>query len=224
MLKGLLNLFLKSDCPLCQRPANLELCDFCQRQLQKCQLPNCKELWQGELPVFGWGAYGGILKRAIAALKYENQPQLARPLGQYLGKAWLNAQVSFPGKVLQPPTVVPIPLHAAKLKKRGFNQAELLAESFCQVVGLQLRAKGLERVKETEALFGLAPQERLQNLQNAFQVGKGLRRQSQVLLLDDIYTTGNTVAEAAKALQEQGIATCGVVAIAIPFYSPPEKK
>jgi len=219
MLRSFLNLFLKSDCPLCDRPANSELCDFCQRQLQKCQLPNCKELWQGDLPVFAWGVYGGILKRAIAALKYENHPELARPLGQYLGKAWLNAQLSFPEKFSHPPTVVPIPLHPTKLKKRGFNQAELLAESFCEVTRLKLTAKGLERIKETEALFGLSPQERIENLQNAFRVGKGLRRQSRVLLLDDIYTTGNTVKEAAKALQQQGIATCGVVAIATPSHS-----
>ncbi len=46
-------------------------------------------MWQEPVPVFGWGVYGGSLKRAIAAMKYENQPQIARPLGQWLGEAWL---------------------------------------------------------------------------------------------------------------------------------------
>jgi predicted amidophosphoribosyltransferase len=76
---GLLALFLKSNCPLCDRPTPVELCEYCQRQLLGCQLKNPSHFWQEELPVFVWGNYTGVLKRAIAALKYENQPQLAVP-------------------------------------------------------------------------------------------------------------------------------------------------
>lgn len=216
-LKSFLNLFLKSNCPLCGRPADRELCPSCERSLLRCQFTNPGQFWKGQLPVFVWGRYGGILKQAIAALKYENQPQLARPLGTWLAGAWMKSPHCQVKTV-----VVPIPLHADKRKQRGFNQAELLAESFCQYTGLPLNRQGLERVRATEALFGLSLTERQEMLADALSVGKSLtqKRPQQVLLLDDIYTTGTTVGEAARVLDRQGISVYGVVAIATTKKSP----
>ncbi len=211
--QSLLNLFLESQCPLCQRPTPQEFCQDCTRQLQRCKLSNHQEFWQGELPVFVWGNYSGTLKRAIAALKYDNQPQIAKPLGQWLAQAWLNSQPQ------QKLVVVPIPLHAAKLKIRGYNQAELLAESFCHFTGLGLQPQGLKRIKATDAQFSLSGSQREENLADAFVLGTEFHRQrpnNRVLLLDDIYTTGATVRSAVQALQKQGIAVYGVVAIATP--------
>ena len=208
----LLNLFLESNCPLCQRPTPKEFCQDCARQIQRCQMPNSNSLWQERLPVFVWGVYGGTLKRAIAALKYENQPQLARPLGHWLAQAWLNSQLASTRLI-----VVPIPLHANKQKQRGYNQAALLAQSFCEITGLQLQQTGLERVRGTEAQFGLSIVEREKNLAMAFQLGSGFRRHrpaSPVLLLDDIYTTGATARSAAQTLENLNIPVYGLVAIA----------
>src|SRR3712207_2552210 len=129
---GLLTLFLKSKCPLCDRPAQVELCEYCQRQLLRCQLSTPSAFWQGQLPVFVWGSYSGVVKRAIATLKYNNHPQLARPLGHWLAQAWLQSTVATHAKKL---TVVPIPLRPTKLQKRGYNQAQLIAQSFCEVTG-----------------------------------------------------------------------------------------
>jgi ComF family protein len=208
----LLNLVLESPCLLCQRSTAQSLCVACQRQLQDCQLPHPSEFWQKPLPVFAWGAYGGALKRSIAVLKYKNQPQLARPLGQLLAEAWLAAPLALPKSV----SVIPIPLHAAKQQQRGFNQAELLAAAFCQQTGLPLQRHGLLRVRETEALFGLTPEARSQTLTNVFQLSSSLLRHPPraVLLLDDIYTTGATVRAAAQALRRQQISVIGVAAIA----------
>ena len=209
-----LSLFLKSNCPLCARPADVELCEYCQRQLKRCQLNQPSSLWQGQLPVFVWGNYGGVLKRALAALKYEDQPQLARPLGHWLGEAWLKSPAAKPSQKL---IVVPIPLHSSKLQQRGFNQAELIAQSFCEFTGYKQQPQGLERVRATEAQFALSGEERAQNLADAFVVGKNLRKRPPtypVLLVDDIYTTGATVNSAAQILHQQGIAVYGVVAIA----------
>ncbi|OUL35563.1 alpha-L-fucosidase [Nostoc sp. T09] len=212
-LKGLLNLFLQSHCPLCQRSTTRELCEYCEKQLQKCHLQDPNILWKEPLPVFSWGVYGGSLKRAIAALKYENQPQIARPLGQWLGEAWL---LNSP-KRNQKFVVVPIPLHASKQKQRGYNQAALLAQSFCQTTGLKFKLNGLERVRETKAQFGLSVSEREQNLSAAFAVGSELRDRHPdfpVLLVDDIYTTGATAAAAVQTLSNWGIAVSGLVALA----------
>jgi len=210
-LKGLLNFFLQSNCPLCQRQTAKELCQDCARQMQHQKLPDPSKLWQGQLPVFAWGAYGGTLKRAIAALKYENQPQLARPLGHWLAKSWLSSQ--FAAKAL---IVVPIPLHANKQKQRGYNQAALLAQSFCDTTGLYLQQMGLERIRATEAQFGISAKDREKNLAMAFGLGSGFRRHRPalpVLLFDDVYTTGATARSAAQTLQQQDIPVCGVVAL-----------
>lgn len=206
-----ISLFLKSNCPLCQRPTGKVFCIDCARQLQRCQFSDRHIRSTAELPVFTWGMYGGALKRAIAALKYENKPQIAQPLGFWLADAWLNLR-----STSSQPIVVPIPLHATKLSDRGFNQAELLARSFCQITGLKLRSQGLERARQTVRQFELSGKEREQNLAGAFQLGADFRRRpvSPVLLLDDIYTTGATVRSAARTLHQAGIGVCGVVAIA----------
>jgi len=159
-----------------------------------------------------WGQYGGLLKRAIAALKYEQHPQLARPLGSYLGKTWLT--VSAPASTFLKPIVVPIPLHREKQKQRGYNQAELIARSFCAMTGLELKPQGLKRIKNTKALFGLTPEEREQTVAQAFMIGKGLKSGQSVLILDDIYTTGTTGHIAQMTLQQAGINVIGVAAIA----------
>ncbi len=211
-LKSLLNLFLQSHCPLCQRSTSRELCQYCERQLQTCHLKNPSSRWQEPIPVFSWGVYGGSLKRAIAVMKYENQPQIAHLLGQWLGEAWLlNSPQSD-----TPLVVVPIPLHASKQKQRGYNQAALIAQSFCQTTGLKLKPDGLERVRETKAQFGLSLSEREKNLVAAFVVGSGFRRRpnAPVLLIDDIYTTGATAASAVQTLSQDKIEVLGLAAVA----------
>ena len=163
------------------------------------------------MPVFVWGHYGGSLKRAIAALKYENNPQLSQPLGQWLGQAWNEAAIARSTKL----AVVPIPMHPHKRRQRGFDQAELIARSFCQVTGLPLQSRGLERVRQTEALFGLSPDARVREVSDAFALGAQFRRLPKaVLLLDDIYTTGATARSAVTVLESRGIRVFGLVAIA----------
>jgi ComF family protein len=209
--KNLLNLFLQSNCPLCQRSTSQELCPNCVRQLQKCHIYDISNIDQNPLPIFAWGVYGGILKRAIAAMKYENQPQIARCLGQWLGEAWLLHYECDRQLV-----VVPIPLHASKLKQRGYNQAALIAESFCATTGLQLKQNGLKRIKETEAQFSLSASGREKNLTAAFGLGKDFdhRPNASVLIVDDIYTTGATVKSAIQTLCKSGIAVSGLAVVA----------
>lgn len=210
---GFLNLFLHSHCPLCQKPASAgEFCLYCARQLHNCHNPNPTALWQEPISVFGWGIYGGPLKRAIAMMKYENQRQIARPLGQWLGEAWLS---NFSGYQSQP-LVVPIPLHSSKQKQRGYNQAALIAKSFCQITGLKLKLNVLVRARATEAQFGLSISERENNLAEAFAVNPELhsRLKVPVLLIDDIYTTGATAKSAIQTLHNCRINVLGLAAVA----------
>ena len=148
----------------------MHVCQYCNKQLQSCQLQNPKTLWKKPLPVFAWGTYGGTLKRAIAVMKYENHPEIGRLLGQYLGEKWsLNITLK-----TQNPVVVPIPMHSQKLKTRGFNQAEIIAQGFCEITGFKLKANGLSRIKQTKAQIEVSGREREQNLANAFTLKSSL--------------------------------------------------
>ena len=214
MLKSFLSLFLKSNCPLCQRPSESTICLDCERRLKSCQFKNSLQFWQNNLPLFVWGHYDGQLKRAIASFKYENQPELGEYFGYNLGEMWLKSSLL---KKYPKLTVVPVPLHPEKQKERGFNQAELIAKAFCQMTRYPVQTQGLIRVRNTEALFNLNPQKRQTTIQEAFQLGQPLNQQQPkfpILLVDDIYTTGTTARECVKVLQSHQFSVLGIVAIA----------
>lgn len=114
--------------------------------------------------------------------------------------------------------VIPIPLHEDKLKTRGFNQAELIANGFCQVTGYPLQRKLLMRIKNTEAMFGLNPQQRQKNISQAFCLGKDytkINKYNKILIIDDIYTTGITVNEAIQVLNKVKLKTIGVATVSV---------
>jgi ComF family protein len=212
IFKPLLNLFLQTNCPLCQRSTPRDFCQYCSKQLQSYHVKNSSLMWKQPLPVFVWGNYSGSVKRAIAMMKYENQPQIGKMFGQWLGEAWL----------LNPPhdqnlIVVPIPLHPSKQKQRGYNQAALIAEGFCQITGFKCKNQALTRIKETQAQFGLSSTERETNLAKAFSVSAEFRHRPPnipVLLIDDIYTTGATAKSAIATFQQSGISVIGLAAVA----------
>lgn len=217
MWKSFLDLWLKLPCPLCQRAADDVVCRYCQQKLESYCLNDSQALWQGDLPVFVWGRYEGELKRAIAALKYQNHPEIGILLGKWLARTWQkNNRISPKSKL----TVVPIPLHRTKLEKRGFNQAVSIAKGFCYETGDYLKPEVLIRVKATEAMFNLNPTQRKKNLKNAFTIGENwqkLSKSTSILLLDDIYTTGTTLKEAAQILRQQNINVLGAVVIATSY-------
>ena len=212
LIKLTLDLFLKPNCPLCHRPAEREVCSHCEQQILECGASQNYRL-RNNIPVFVWGQHDGSLKRAIATMKYQQHPEIARPLGFQLATAWFRDAKTLPQDDI---VVVPIPLFAEKQKQRGFNQAEQIARSFCQTTGFPLKSRGLERIRETQAQHKLSARQRQKNLQGVFKLGKDFQRRSpqqSVLLVDDVFTTGATVNTAIQVFQKAGIRVAGVVAI-----------
>lgn len=213
----LLNVFLSGRCALCDRATPAPLCPSCQRQVCQTQLPN--SLYQGPagLSVISWGAYEGSLKQSIASLKYDQRRDVAQFLGTELAQTWLSYATQPISRGTRPVAIIPIPLHPSKLQKRGFNQAETLAQWFCRVARLPLHTDILQRVQDTQAQHSLNRQARLQNLALAFGVQLHAKRQLQntaVWLLDDIYTTGATAIAAAHTLRRYGISVAGICTVA----------
>jgi ComF family protein len=218
-MQSLLNIFLKPNCPLCGRSTLKVICVDCDRQISACKSSNFYQDL-GSLNLFRWGNYDGSLKQAIATCKFENHPELAQPLGFKIGEAWnqdLEAQNLV--KHSRNLKVVPIPMHAEKLKTRGFNQAELLAQNFCALTRLAIAPRILNRIKNTKPQIETkSKQERADNLNSAFSIGKIPHKNISVLLFDDIYTSGATVKEAIATLKSANIKVVGVVVLAIPKF------
>lgn len=221
MWRSLATLLFQQPCPCCGRPSRQLLCATCERRLRVWELRERRPYWQGSVPLLPWGSYCHDLKRAIATLKYNACPELGTLFGEWLAVAWHENP---PTRAL-PLQVVPIPLHIDKYKARGFNQAEVIAASFCRALELPLIPNGLVRQRPTQSMFQLSRAERLLNLKQAFAVGKGLQRQRWVLLCDDIYTTGATAHAAADTLKAAGYRVLGIVTVAVtlpdPHLSPP---
>ncbi|WP_373543692.1 ComF family protein [Chamaesiphon sp.] len=205
-----LNLFLKPNCPLCDRTATDTFCKYCHRQLQESQLLDPAQYWQGDLPLFAWGKYEGAVKRSMAKLKYDGHHSIGNSYGEWLAASWQKSPINIPTKLV----VIPIPLHPEKLASRGFNQAESIARSFSRATGAKLDLS-LQRTRSTVAQFGLSKSARQENVAGAFAlVRSSLKPGSTVLLIDDIYTTGATVRSAASVLRSTQIEVCGVAVIA----------
>ncbi|MGK7912100.1 MAG: ComF family protein [Synechococcus sp.] len=184
------------------------------------------------LPVIGWGVYRDTLRRALRSLKYEHHPEVGETLGRWMGQRWLSGypaiepmllpnnrkkasaptrrkRITIPNsvnKASRQPTylVVPIPLHSVRRQERGFNQAEVISRAFCGVTSDRLRLRLLRRQQATQPQFGLSAQERSKNVETAFVADACDRQRWPILLVDDIYTTGATVAAAQYALESQG--------------------
>ena len=214
MWQNLLSIFLESRCPMCDRTTEKIVCIYCDRKLRSYQVPQRERFWRQKIPLFPWGKYDGQLKQAIAKMKYEKQPAIARMLGQWLGEAWIDSAIAqrrlMPIAKTRNISVIPIPLHRERQKTRGYNQAEIIARGFCQVTGYSMQAQGLRRQRNTKAMYDLKPTERSKNLQNAFAIGKK-KPKSPILLIDDIYTTGSTTTEAIRVLEKHQIEVLGVL-------------
>ena len=219
LANNITNSLWQANCPLCKRPADRFLCKDCDRQIAAHQAP---EFFQTdhpispEIPLYSWGVYDGALKRAIAACKYNNHPEIMEAIALKIADTWQRSVKS--NQNLKKISIVPIPLHANKLKSRGFNQAEILARRFCESTQLPCSPKLLQRVKDTKAQMQTKTvKEREDNLSQAFTV-QPYSNHRDVILFDDIYTTGATIREAIATLANSNIAVRGVIVIARPQF------
>jgi ComF family protein len=155
--------------------------------------------------------FGGTLRLAIHRFKYESDTPLAEPLGGLIG-AILKPDILPLALMNKPPTLVPVPLHRDREKSRGYNQGALLAEEVARHTGWTLEP-GLRRVRPTRSQVGLHMEERKRNVADAF-VWQGGQVPEGVMLVDDVCTTGATLAECAYALRKIGVKQVYAAAVA----------
>jgi ComF family protein len=163
-----------------------------------------------------YGSYDGALRGLLHLLKYEQ----VRPAAAVLGRLLFEAIAGL-GEPLwaADAVVIPVPLHRRKLRQRGFNQTELIAKMTLKrglrKDRLSLRPGVLERDRETRSQIGLTRPQRRENMRGAFVV---VRPQEiagrEILLVDDVFTTGTTVSECARVLRRAGASKVWVATVA----------
>lgn len=164
-----------------------------------------------------YGSYEGGLRELIHLLKYEQVRPAAGVLGRMLGEA---AATVAPLLDQSQPLVIPVPLHAAKLRQRGFNQSELIARAALKSPALTtvcwpLHTAVLERSRPTESQTGLTRHQRRENIRGAFRVNDAdAVADRTILLVDDVFTTGTTASECARVLRRAGAVQVWVATVA----------
>ncbi len=187
-LERALNLILPVCCALCSRylEAEIGLCKNCQGKLEEPKL---------EGNIVHLGVYRGHLERAVRALKFGKNRNVAVPLGKRLAQGIQEA-------TWHVDAVIPIPLFVLRQQTRGYNQARELAKSLATALDVP-KLEALKRVKSTKRQAKLGKTERSSNVREAFEVVQNVRG-LELILVDDVYTSGATATECALVLIEAG--------------------
>lgn len=202
--KYILDLIFPVKCLGCGQSDDF-LCPNC---LKKIQL-NRQIIYPKNSPLFGLiiaGSYKEpLLKEAIHKYKYDLVKDLTRPLADLMMKKLNDCPWFKENNVL----LIPVPLHKKRLRWRGFNQTELLAERINQQLNIPLADNILERIKHAPPQVKIKdPQIRKRNIKEAFRIRPAPSKISlsnkTIILIDDVLTTGATLEECARALKKAG--------------------
>lgn len=156
------------------------------------------------------GYYDGVLRKATHLLKYKLKNHLALSLGHIIVQ-----QVPYLLNAMTYHSIIPVPLHPARLRRRGFNQALFLARSVSKEYKIALDGYTLTRNRWTKPQVGLSERDRKDNVRGAFLILKRDKVMDRnILLVDDVYTSGNTVEECSKTLIKAGANRVDVLTLA----------
>ena len=181
------------------------ICLVCNRaSIDGLTHPGCKAKYAID-GAFSAVSYKGIVKKLIYSFKYK--PYLAdlkKSLVELSYESIIQQEI-FQQAYLSRPILVPIPLHQNRLRQRGYNHAKLLADGLSVKLTLPV-LELLQRKKATKSQFGLKLKDRRENLKDAFTISPNspIAQRPNILLVDDILTSGSTLLEAARILKKNG--------------------
>lgn len=226
----LINLLFPRRCPVCDEPVKPYgdlICSECKTKIKyvgdrycyKCGKPlvnddeeyceDCKRvshLYNRGISVFEYKT----VSDAVYRFKYKNRREYADYFGLCMAGR-LGKQI----KAWNPDVLIPVPIHASKMKVRGYNQATLLANALSDAIGIPVWDTAVARVKKTPPLKDLTPVERNNILHGAFKLHSDVVKLKTIVLIDDIYTTGATIDEISRLFKTVGVSNVYCVTLAI---------
>jgi ComF family protein len=223
-------LFPQEECCICHKPGKYTSrkpwCHSCEANMldlqcscQTCDicgkyLPDGGDLCldcQHDPPSFG-------IARAVGP--YEDPYRITTKVLKFMGRKYLSVRMGemMAEKIKKEPRykhidlIVPVPISWSSLQQRGFNQTELLGRQISKSLGIPFDKRVIARIKDTPSQTGLSKEERQKNVLSAFQVmHKNRIKGKDILLVDDVYTTGSTSRECTKVLLQAGAARVCVI-------------
>ena len=212
--RGLIDALFPPRCGGCQADGTL-WCNACQASLEYVHPPTCDRCGEPHTiglctkcraqplqieSIYSVVIFQDKIRHAIHRFKYERLSGLADPLGDLLADGWHAQQ-------LAADWLVPVPLHAARQRERGYNQSELLARRLSLRVNVPCTATALNRTRLTAVQMTLDAAQRKANVAGAFATSDARMRGARVVVIDDVCTTGATLDACAVALFGMGAAS-----------------
>ncbi len=226
----ILDWFYPRRCPVCDEPVNPYgklFCDRCRATLRYVEEPRCfkcgKRLQREEdeychdcssRPHFytrGFGLYEyESVRKSLYRFKYDGRQEYAESYGEDLVNH-LRQEIL----AMRADALVPVPLHRARLRERGYNQAEVLARAIGKRLSIRVDSDLIIRQKSTIPQKKLDNSERQNNVKNAFIINKNDVKYNNIIVVDDIYTTGSTIDAVARILLRAGAAQVYFLTLAV---------
>lgn len=212
---GLLGTGRQRMCPVCRQRVHYlsgPLCFQCGKKLSDCEAEYCGDCRRGRhLFTAGRALYEyEDIASALYRFKYGGRreyagffaQELVQQLGDYI-------------RSLAPDGLVPVPMYRGKQRRRGYNQAELLARKLGRELGIPVYSDLVVRNRDTKPLKELNSEERVNNLKKAFNLGENGVKLKTIILVDDIFTTGSTIDQVSAVLLAGGCQRIYYIALAI---------
>ena len=211
-LNNLADWIYKKKCYFCKSSKeSSKMCSKCYNELEHILPPNINRIVEGK-KIYCAGVYSKNLQKLIRGLKYHRQRDLAFFLAKFM---WEYFKMITDDRNFQ---IVPVPIYPKRLKKRKYNHMDIVAKHLGDLSGMEVNLDLIKRVKDTKPQYNLKKHERIENLQGAFEVDKTrLTEGKQILLIDDICTTGTTFEEMIKTLKSSGIDDIVCLSATTPF-------
>lgn len=214
--KGCLGLLYPGTCYFCGKLCYQQICGECRKKVVYIKEPRCKKCgkpvryeeqeycrdcqkhkFHYEQGRSLW-IHKGAVPWSIYQFKYHNR----RIYGEFYAQELYRLYEEWI-RTWEIDLIIPVPLHRNRRRKRGYNQAEIVAKHLGKLMNIPVDTKAVVRNKYTEPQKILDNEERRKNLRDAFEVRKSELKSRNILLIDDIYTTGSTIDEVAKILMEK---------------------
>jgi len=212
ILQTLLDLIYRKKCYFCGKSKySVKMCPDCFNKLEFSSfVPN--RIIDG-VNIYCAGTYNKELQKLIRGVKYHKQKELAYYQAKFMYDYFINIESLKNSEFV----LIPVPLHANRIKKRKYNHMELVCEEFSKLSGFPCNFDLIKRVKDTKPQYKLNRKERMINLHEAFEVNKEFLTDQKLLLMDDICTTGSTFEEMVHTLQKYGFKHVVCLATATPL-------
>ncbi len=182
-------------CYLCKKPSyNGAVCTECHNKLTQNTIAPVKII--NNTPVYASGFYNEDTRKLIKALKYYNKKQLSLSIAVFMNELWQQTPHS-----KEHFCIIPMPLHKKRKKQRGYDHVLLMAKEFARLNNYEVDNKLITRVKDTKPQYELTKEERKENLTGAFKFNEHLYKGQNLLLMDDILTSGASMEELIKTIK-----------------------